>query len=1307
MRAFSFLFFSSLLHTIASASPFNQSIPYDRTVVQKWSTSASIPASHADEALNVHTRRDGGYWYESASHGISAFGDSGYQVFRNVKDYGAVGDGVTDDTEAINRAITDGNRCGEACGSSSITPAVVYFPSGTYLVSAPLIQYYYTQFVGNPNALPTLKAAPTFAGIGVISANTYIPGASGAEWYVPQSNFYRQIRNFIIDISGCPNVTPDGYAPTGIHWQVGQATSIENVEFVMSRADGTTHVGIFMENGSGGYLGDLTFTGGAIGMWCGSQQFTSRNLKFRYCVQAIEMIWDWGWTWHGLDILLCQIGINVTALTSATAEHNQGVAAIAVLDSVFTNVPIAVLTSGRTNIMLENVQLNNAPIAIGYSGGPTVLPGGDVLIDNYGNGNNFIQNGETLTMNFLNGAYSPSAKSAAPSSLRSSAGWFARSKPQYQAVGIGGFIDIRAAGAAGNGRSDDTAIINSILASAGGSVVYFPHGTYMVSDTVLVPPGTKIVGEAWSEIMGFGDKFSDISNPRVMIRVGKSGDVGDVEISDMLFTVQGATAGAILMEWNLAQASQGSAGMWDAHFRVGGGQGSNLQYADCPWTQVEPDPNCIAATTLFHITSSASLYLENVWVWTADHDLDIPSQDQVSVYAARCLLIESQGPVWLWGTGAEHCTLYQYRFYHAKNIFAATLQTETPYYQPTPKAPAPFTGAFALPDDPTFTYCNPDSSTCAYAWGLEVIGSSEVMIYGAGFYSWFQWYSQACLSIEACQERVTRVIDSNNVFIANLYTKGVFSMIQGSSSSDVLALENMDGFLGTIVGWTGLDTTGTLDAPSSVVPLPPWIWDVPSPTVSCHIPCVLQPPPTPIRPIRPPPYTTTISGSPVVVTPPVIETPGLPVQPISVVVGAGQTVTPIVVPNPVVTVPLIVPTGGNWPGGPPPILPPPIPIPIPPAMIPNCMQFCSADEWPPVLPPIVVVPGAPLPVGAPPPPGSTSSPEGDDSAGDEEQNEDDCGMPFATSLTNYPSPGDVPDWGQSTGETGGKCNWAGTIQSYSNTWTIAIPAGKTTVDINLYNLLGFGSYGYDLDGATVQASSVSVTGWNVLMSPSSTNPKSSTTFVDFDIPSNPLPTSVDMVASVQPGTSSINLHVEIRASKACGGNPIPDPAGSGTGSSPIPPIFPHSRNPDITCGSDSVAGAARMVDCLFPYGGQIVQGQVLQQWSTITTQNPSTTCIRSGTTTNTEGVVTNNWCLVAQYNSCAFVISDKLPSFGGFPGYSVISGQVMRDFTITAANQCSGTGKTAIAAGPFQPFEVVAQSLCLTSPDHPEICGVP
>jgi hypothetical protein len=81
----------------------------------------------------------------------------------------------------------------------------------------------------------------------------------------------------------------------------------------------------------------------------------------------------------------------------------------------------------------------------------------------------------------------------------------------------------------------------------------------------------------------------------------------------------------------------------------------------------------------------------------------------------------------------------------------------------------------------------------------------------------------------------------------------------------------------------------------------------------------------------------------------VIETPGLSVQPISIVVPTGQTVTPIILPSPSITVPLIVPTNGNWPGGAPPIQPPPIPMPIPPAVIPNCMQFCSDADWPPIL----------------------------------------------------------------------------------------------------------------------------------------------------------------------------------------------------------------------------------------------------------------------------------------------------------------------------------------------------------------------
>ena len=129
----------------------------------------------------------------------------------------------------------------------------------------------------------------------------------------------------------------------------------------------------------------------------------------------------------------------------------------------------------------------------------------------------------------------------------------------------GSFWDVRAkSGARGNGRNDDTAAINQALkdATAVNAIVYFPHGMYIVTDTIFVPNGARIVGEIWPQIMASGPKFSDINNPHVMFQVGKEGDVGVVEIQDMLFTTRGNTAGAILVQWNIKQSSPGSAAMW-------------------------------------------------------------------------------------------------------------------------------------------------------------------------------------------------------------------------------------------------------------------------------------------------------------------------------------------------------------------------------------------------------------------------------------------------------------------------------------------------------------------------------------------------------------------------------------------------------------------------------------------------------------------------------------------------------------------------------------------------------------------------
>lgn len=206
-----------------------------------------VSAAPASDNL---TPRNNPYWVSQIQRqGKVAYGDPNHQIYRNVKDFGAKGDGVTDDTAAINAAISSGSRCGKGCDSTTITPAFVYFPAGTYMISTPLNQFYYTHMVGDALNLPTLKATPNFQGMSVIDADPY--DETGKNWFTNQNNFFRQIRNFKIDITAMPFSVG-----SCIHWQVAQATSLQNIIFNM-RTDGgnaNRQLGIFMDNGSGGFM---------------------------------------------------------------------------------------------------------------------------------------------------------------------------------------------------------------------------------------------------------------------------------------------------------------------------------------------------------------------------------------------------------------------------------------------------------------------------------------------------------------------------------------------------------------------------------------------------------------------------------------------------------------------------------------------------------------------------------------------------------------------------------------------------------------------------------------------------------------------------------------------------------------------------------------------------------------------------------------------------------------------------------------------------------------------------------------------
>lgn len=736
------------------------------------------------------------WWFANIERtGAVPFGDAGpdYPVFRNVKDYGAVGDGNADDTEAINRAIQDGgSRCGEGCDSSTDTPALVYFPGGTYAVSSPIIQYYYTHMVGDLHDIPTIKSLPEFEGMAVIDANPY---AGEDNWFTNQNNFFRQIRNFKIDVTAQPMT-----AGTGIHWQVAQATSLQNIEFFMieDASEENAQQGIFMENGSGGFMTDLVFHGGKYGAFFGSQQFTARNLTFENCNTGIYQIWNWIWNYHGLTVKNCGTGVDLSA-----GESAQTVGSVIIQDATFSNTEIGVKTlynpeQTGTNgtLILDNVDFSNqVPKAVQNVGTETTILEGNQIVESWIQGRAYSgANGEAVQ--------GPRTGPNKPPALLDDAGKvFTRSKPQYSDVPAAKFISVKAAGAKGDGQADDTAAIQQTFDNlAEDEIAFFPHGAYIITDTIEVPANIKVVGEIWPLLMAGGDaNFQDQKNPKPMLRVGKPGDVGNVEISDFMIETKGPQPGAILMEWNVEAAAKGSAGLWDVHFRIGGSSGTELQSDKCsktPKEETQPNPECIGAFMLMHVTESSSIYMENTWLWVSDHELDRPDFNQINIYNGRGILIESTKGAWLWGTASEHNVLYNYHLQGAQNVYMTVIQTETAYFQGNPDATVPFE---TNPDfyDPDWSNCG-DSQRCKKTWGLRVFDSSDILFYGGGMYSFFENYTQECLDTEDCQDHMVDIVNSD-IKMYGVNTKASVNIISSNGEGLMTHLpDNESNFCGTL-----------------------------------------------------------------------------------------------------------------------------------------------------------------------------------------------------------------------------------------------------------------------------------------------------------------------------------------------------------------------------------------------------------------------------------------------------------------------------------------------------------------------------
>jgi len=748
---------------------------------------------------------------------------------------------------------TNGTACGKGCNGSTTKDTIVYFPPGNYLVSSSIAMPYGTQVIGDANNRPTLVAASSFIGLGVLSTDEYTGadgnGADGGDpqYYVNTANFYRQIRNIIIDI----RKVSAGTTVTCIHYQVAQATSVQNLELIA--AAGSQQIGMFAENGSGGGISDVTFTGGGVGLKGGEQQFTAQRPTFNGCTIGVQVIWDWGWVWKSITMNNVGTGFK---LVGDGGVGNIGSASI--MDSSFSNVQTMVVMNpinaasgkGSTGLILENIALSGVGVAVVDTAGRTLLAS-SATIDQWIVGP--VYQGSAEKRDFSYGGKVGSFRRHG-SLLDTMGNYFERARPQYEDQDVSVFRHTKDLGCKGDGSTDDTVAFQAAVDASVGKILFVDAGTYILTSTIKIPSGTKIVGETWSQLTASGAFFSDSSNPKALIMVGTPGEVGNVEMQDLIFTTHGATAGAVLIEWNLEAEYQGAAGLWDCHVRIGGASGTQLTPAECPPVTSGVNSACSAASLMMHLTPSGSGYFENIWLWGADHMIDDPDLEsesnpmvQTSIYIARGFLIESVKPTWLYGTASEHAVFYQYNFHGAANIYAGMLQTESPYYQPTPAPPNPFSGVVGLfPGDPDYTCASNDAfNGCDQSWAVIMTKSRNIIVTSAGIYSWFSTYTQACIDSQTCQNALMLLKDNfANIRIQNLVTIGArfMAVMQGKG---IPALDNLN--VEEHPRWSHISQ---LDVGSNGVPdydEKLWydrrIWDMEQPEITCSPPCKVQIPP--------------------------------------------------------------------------------------------------------------------------------------------------------------------------------------------------------------------------------------------------------------------------------------------------------------------------------------------------------------------------------------------------------------------------------------------------------------------------------
>ena len=400
-------------------------------------------------------------------------------IYFNVKQYGAKGDGSTDDTAAINATLA-------ALPSAGGT---IFFPPGTYLISSTLVvSSDNVQLIGAGwNAIVTPKN--TFTGAPLIKVAA--PGGAG--------NFRYGIKIADLYLNGNNNTGMGGieldstymavidhvrirYCPgTGIYLTDpssgtarGAYTTIRHCDITDGGA-GTAILSAYAENYTvdGGLIAFYNTSGG-VGIKCQDGGCTITNVQYDMCDTSVWMSFA-----NSNQILDCNFG-------RAVSRH--------------------VYLNGAKYTVVANNYFDQC------TGTPS--PAAIIYADNSANASNVIANNTCIGASGWAYFYYEAGGIGVPGNIVGNNQTNGLAQQSFRSIPTKPWYDVSQFGAKGDGTTDDTAAIQSAITAAtniasgaafsqNGAGVYFPPtaASYLISAPLVINWPISLIGGGWGSVI--------------------------------------------------------------------------------------------------------------------------------------------------------------------------------------------------------------------------------------------------------------------------------------------------------------------------------------------------------------------------------------------------------------------------------------------------------------------------------------------------------------------------------------------------------------------------------------------------------------------------------------------------------------------------------------------------------------------------------------------------------------------------------------------------------------------------------------